>query len=141
MGVAHLAHRGRPLLAVLALVLLAACSPYADAERDVAAGGRGLAKLNPAPKQAYELVLTLKGAPGPFAVVEGVAQYDAMLAFPNLAPSDQCDLLLARADTRAAMGGGAPAAEDLKTAAGVCVKPDDLAYIRKKQAALSAPQR
>ncbi|MBH1513946.1 hypothetical protein I5U09_12100 [Stenotrophomonas maltophilia] len=78
MGVAHLAHRGRPLLAVLALVLLAACSPYADAERDVAAGGRGLAKLNPAPKQAYELVLTLKGAPGPFAVVEGVAQYDAI---------------------------------------------------------------
>ena len=65
MGVAHLAHRGRPLLAVLALVLLAACSPYADAERDVAAGGRGLAKLNPAPKQAYELVLTLKGAPRP----------------------------------------------------------------------------
>nr|MBH1362170.1 hypothetical protein [Stenotrophomonas maltophilia] len=76
MGVAHLAHRGRPLLAVLALVLLAACSPYADAERDVAAGGRGLAKLNPAPKQAYELVLTVKDAPGPFAVVEGVAQYD-----------------------------------------------------------------
>ena len=61
MGVAHLAHRGRPLLAVLALVLLAACSPYADAERDVAAGGRGLAKLNPAPKQAYELVLKNAG--------------------------------------------------------------------------------
>jgi len=65
------------LLAVLALLPLAACSPYADAERDVAAGGRGLAKLNPAPKQAYELVLTLKDAPGPFAIVEGVAQYDA----------------------------------------------------------------
>lgn len=77
MGVARPQPTGRPLLAVLALVLLAACSPYADAERDVAAGGRGLAKLNPAPKQAYELVLTLKDAPGPFAVVEGVAQYDA----------------------------------------------------------------
>ncbi|WP_232463023.1 MULTISPECIES: hypothetical protein [unclassified Stenotrophomonas] len=77
MGVEHPAHRGRPLLAVLALLPLAACSPYADAERDVAAGGRGLAKLNPAPKQAYELVLTLKDAPGPFAIVEGVAQYDA----------------------------------------------------------------
>lgn len=58
------------------LLALAACSPYSDAERDVAAGGRGLAKLNPAPKQAYELVLTLKDAPGPFAIVEGVAQYD-----------------------------------------------------------------
>ncbi|MDT3487051.1 hypothetical protein [Stenotrophomonas maltophilia] len=58
------------------LLALAACSPYADAERDVAAGGRGLAKLNPAPKQAYELALTLKDAPGPFVVAEGVAQYD-----------------------------------------------------------------
>ncbi len=76
MGVARPELRGRPLLALLALVPLAACSPYADAERDVAAGGRGLAKLNPAPKQAYELVLTLKDAPGPFAVAEGVAQYD-----------------------------------------------------------------
>lgn len=76
MGVARPELRGRSLLALLALVPLAACSPYADAERDVAAGGRGLAKLNPAPKQAYELVLTLKDAPGPFAIVEGVAQYD-----------------------------------------------------------------
>lgn len=76
MGVVRPEPRGRPLLALLALVPLAACSPYADAERDVAAGGRGLAKLNPAPKQAYELVLTLKDAPGPFAIVEGVAQYD-----------------------------------------------------------------
>ena len=76
MGVARPELRGRPVLALLALVPLAACSPYADAERDVAAGGRGLAKLNPAPKQAYELVLTLKDAPGPFAIVEGVAQYD-----------------------------------------------------------------
>ncbi|MDV3435109.1 hypothetical protein R1H25_06545 [Stenotrophomonas sp. C2852] len=58
------------------LLALAACSPYAQAERDVAAGGRGLAKLNHAPKQAYELVLTLRDAPGPFAIVEGVAQYD-----------------------------------------------------------------
>ena len=77
MGVAHPERGGRPLLALLAVLPLAACSPYADAERDVAAGGRGLAKLNPAPQQAYELVLTLKDAPGPFAVIEGVAQYDA----------------------------------------------------------------
>ncbi len=77
MGVALPERKRQPLLALLALIPLAACSPYADAERDVAAGGRGLAKLNPAPKQGYELVLTLKDAPGPFAVVEGVAQYDA----------------------------------------------------------------
>lgn len=77
MGVALPERKRQPLLALLALIPLAACSPYADAERDVAAGGRGLAKLNPAPKQGYELVLILKDAPGPFAVVEGVAQYDA----------------------------------------------------------------
>ncbi|HDS1510019.1 hypothetical protein I5U67_03055 [Stenotrophomonas maltophilia] len=77
MGVALPERKRQPLLALLALIPLAACSPYADAKRDVAAGGRGLAKLNPAPKQGYELVLTLKDAPGPFAVVEGVAQYDA----------------------------------------------------------------
>lgn len=76
MDVAQREHRGRPLLALIALLPLAACSPYADAERDVATGGRGLARLHPAPKQAYELVLTVKDAPGPFAVVEGVAQYD-----------------------------------------------------------------
>ncbi len=33
-------------------------------------------ELNPAPKRAYELVLTVKDAPGPFAVVEGVGKYD-----------------------------------------------------------------
>ncbi|MDH0019130.1 MULTISPECIES: hypothetical protein [unclassified Stenotrophomonas] len=77
MGVALPERKRQPLLALLALIPLAACSPYADAERDVAAGGRGLAKLNPSPQQGYELVLTLKDAPGPFAVVEGVAQYDA----------------------------------------------------------------
>lgn len=77
MGVALPERKRQPLLALLALIPLAACSPCADAERDVAAGGRGLAKLNPSPQQGYELVLTLKDAPGPFAVVEGVAQYDA----------------------------------------------------------------
>ena len=50
----------------------------AAAEADVAQGGRGLAKLNPSPRKAYELVLRLKDAPGDFAVVEGVAQYDVI---------------------------------------------------------------
>lgn len=39
---------------------------------------RGLAKLNPNPKQAYEIVLTIENAPGPFAVVEGRAQFDVV---------------------------------------------------------------
>lgn len=76
MDVAMPTRKGRHLVPMGLLLALTACSPYADAERDVAAGGRGLAKLNPSPQQGYELVLTLKDAPGPFAVVEGVAQYD-----------------------------------------------------------------
>ena len=70
---------------------------------------------------------------------EAVAQYDALLAFPDLAPTDQCDLLLARADTRIAMGRSAEAAADLQTAAGVCTKSDDRDYIRKRQTVLNAP--
>ncbi|HEL3833815.1 TPA: hypothetical protein UMX25_002872 [Stenotrophomonas maltophilia] len=76
MDVATPTRDGRHLVPMGLLMALTACLPYADAERDVAAGGRGLAKLNPSPQQGYELVLTLKDAPGPFAVVEGVAQYD-----------------------------------------------------------------
>lgn len=48
----------------------------AAAEADVEAGGRGLAKLNPNPRRAYELTLTLDKAPGVFAAVNGYAQYD-----------------------------------------------------------------
>jgi hypothetical protein len=70
---------------------------------------------------------------------KAIAEYDALLAFPNLAPPDQCNLLLARADTRFAMGKDAEAAGDLQAAAGVCTKPDDLGYIRKRQAVLNAP--
>ena len=77
MDVAIPTRKVRHLVPMGLFLTLTACSPYADAERDVAAGGRGLAKLNPSPQQGYELVLTLKDAPGPFAVVEGVAQYDA----------------------------------------------------------------
>lgn len=66
------------------LLLLSACSrtentmsqTLASAEDDVANGGRGLAKLNPSPRKAVEVTLKIHNAPGPFAVVEGGAQYD-----------------------------------------------------------------
>ncbi|MCC4621016.1 hypothetical protein LL965_13290 [Xanthomonas cassavae CFBP 4642] len=53
-------------------------SPAAEAvaEADVDAGGRGLAKLNPSPRKAFEVTLTLKDAPGAFGLVQGAAQYD-----------------------------------------------------------------
>ncbi|MDD5627605.1 MAG: zinc ribbon domain-containing protein [Elusimicrobia bacterium] len=74
---------------------------------------------------------------------EAVAEYDALLAFPDLTPADQCDLLLARADTRLAMGQNPEATADLQAAVGICTKPEDLGYIRKRRAALSEapPQR
>ncbi|WP_311239425.1 MULTISPECIES: hypothetical protein [unclassified Xanthomonas] len=48
----------------------------AAAEANVEAGGRGLAKLNPSPRKAFEVTLTLKNAPGAFGLVQGAAQYD-----------------------------------------------------------------
>lgn len=73
----------RSFLPCAVLLLLTAChsetamnQEITTAEQDVEQGGRGLAKLNPAPRQAYELVVKIEDAPGPFAVVEGLAQYD-----------------------------------------------------------------
>ncbi|ALN63395.1 hypothetical protein GLA29479_2529 [Lysobacter antibioticus] len=34
-------------------------------------------KRNPAPKQPYQIVLKIEGAPGPFAKIEGFASYEA----------------------------------------------------------------
>lgn len=48
------------------------------AEADVAAGGRGLATLNPAPVKAYQVTLRIHGAPGAFQHVRGTAQYDVI---------------------------------------------------------------
>ena len=41
-----------------------------------ASAERGRAQVNPQPKRAYRITLTLKDAPGAFALVEGRAQYD-----------------------------------------------------------------
>ena len=76
----------RVLKICLVTLLITACSrtentmsqdlSTAAAEADVENGGRGLAKLNPQPRQAYDVVLKLHNAPGPFERIEGVAQYD-----------------------------------------------------------------
>lgn len=39
---------------------------------------RGRAQLNPQPRRPYEITLVIENAPGPFAVVEGSAQYDVV---------------------------------------------------------------
>lgn len=73
----------RLILPCATLLLLAACNPetsmnptLAAAEQDVENGGRGLAKLNPAPQRALDLVVTVADAPGPLQVIKGTAQYD-----------------------------------------------------------------
>ncbi|WP_349998216.1 hypothetical protein [Stenotrophomonas lacuserhaii] len=73
----------RTILPCLALLLITAChsetamnQEITTAEKDVEQGGRGLAKLNPTPRHAYEFVLKINDAPGPINVVEAVAQYD-----------------------------------------------------------------
>lgn len=77
-------HRILKLVAVV--FLISACSrtentmsqEISTAEADVAEGGRGLARLNPEPRLAYEVTLKIKDAPGPFALVNGGAQYDVV---------------------------------------------------------------
>ena len=75
----------RSLLPCAVLLLLTAChsetamnQEITAAEQDVEQGGRGLAKLNPAPRQAYEFVLRIDDAPGPFTAIKGTAQYDVI---------------------------------------------------------------
>ncbi len=73
------------ILPSLLPVLLAACHSGTSVEQQKTTAGqearpgeRGLATLNPAPRQAYAFVVTINDAPGPFAVVEGSAQYDVI---------------------------------------------------------------
>ena len=67
---------------------------------------------------------------------EALEQYNAMLAFPALGQDDQCDILLARADTEAAMGKPAEAAADLSAAERICQKPEDVDFIRQRRTEL-----
>lgn len=64
-------------MAVAASVALAACAPVQDSPgSDEKADEKPLRKLNPNPQRAYTVTMKIEGAPGPFAVVDGVAQYD-----------------------------------------------------------------
>jgi hypothetical protein len=74
----------RTVLLPLLAVALVACAPARnDMSQTPAASESGQEqsppprrKLNPAPRRAYRITLTIADAPGPFAAVEGVAQYD-----------------------------------------------------------------
>lgn len=75
------------LIPILMVLCFSACRASESGMQSPSSGGsglqrvaqdRGLAHLNPAPTQPYQVVLTIEGAPGPFAVVEGRAQYDVV---------------------------------------------------------------
>lgn len=64
-------------MAVAASMALAACAPVQDSSASVEEGeDKPLRKLNPNPERAYVITMKIEGAPGPFAMIEGVAQYD-----------------------------------------------------------------
>ncbi len=64
-------------MAMAASMALAACVPTQEGSPPVETDEDApLRKLNPQPKRAYLITMKIEGAPGPFAVVRGVAQYD-----------------------------------------------------------------
>lgn len=66
------------VLLLAALLWVCACSPGQDMNTTTNAPmeeGEPYRKLNPAPKRGYVITMTLNEAPGPFASIEGVAQY------------------------------------------------------------------
>lgn len=75
----------RSFAATAMLLALAACSPP-DSRTDMNAvisstadqGGAPASARNPAPKEAYRITMTFKDAPGSFAWMKALAQYDVV---------------------------------------------------------------
>lgn len=64
-------------MTVAASLALAACVPAQEGSLPVdRSEDAPLRKLNPQPERAYLIRMKMEGAPGPFAVVEGVAHYE-----------------------------------------------------------------
>lgn len=72
---------------------------------------------------------------------DAVAQYDLMLAFPNISREDQCELILARAEAHEAAGDVSAAISDIDFAAPLCTRPEDAAFIKRKRPALAGRLR
>ncbi|MGO1072495.1 hypothetical protein [Lysobacter sp. CA199] len=78
----------RPLIVPTLLVLcISACNaPESNTNQPLPANSglqpvaqnRGVAKLNPQPQGAHDVLLNIQGAPGPFAVVLASAQFDVI---------------------------------------------------------------
>jgi hypothetical protein len=59
-----------------------------------------------------------------------------MLAVPGISPADQCQVLLARSQTYAALARPADAAADLDRGQALCADPKDREFMRKLLASL-----
>ena len=66
-------------------------------------------------------------------------QFAQMLAFPNISPADQCEILLARSEAYQTLSRPGEALSDANRAAQLCVRPQDLGYIEEIRRKLNAP--
>ncbi len=70
---------------------------------------------------------------------KAVDQFAQMLAFPNISPIDQCEILLARAEAYASMSRPGEALADLTRGGQLCARPADHAYIEEMRRKIGAP--
>jgi hypothetical protein len=68
-------------------------------------------------------------------------QYAQMMAFPDISPADQCEILLSRAQAYYDLGRPGESAADLDRAEQLCVKKPDLEFIARLRNALRVPER
>lgn len=69
-----------------------------------------------------------------------LGQFGEMLAFPNISPADQCQILLARSQVYTQMSRPAEALADLDRGAQLCSDPRDLAYIEQTRRSMNPPE-
>jgi len=66
-------------------------------------------------------------------------EFSEMLAFPNISPEDQCQILLARAQTYRQLSRPGEALNDINRGAQLCTNPQDLSFIQNMRDALRVP--
>ncbi len=90
-------------------------------------------KLSPQSLYHLHAILadTRKNALSKYA--EALEEYDALLAFEGLSAQDRCSILLARTDALLSLHREPQAQHDLSEASKLCVKPEDLDYIRARK--------
>ena len=70
---------------------------------------------------------------------KAIDQFAQMLAFPNISPIDQCEILLARAEAYVSMSRPGEALADLTRGGPLCARRADHAYIEEMRRKIGAP--